>query len=118
MNKLLVLTKVLLRNSLDSFGKVPKTKKQLGKTIFLAVLLFLAFSPMVAGFGYLIARSYDALAAIGQAGVLLHLSLSVVSMIIFVFGLFYVISIFYFSKDIENLLPLPFRPWQILEPSF
>ncbi|ATW23420.1 putative ABC transporter permease subunit [Candidatus Formimonas warabiya] len=118
MNKLLVLTKVLLRNSLDSFGKVPKTKKQLGKTIFLAVLLFLAFSPMVAGFGYLIARSYDALAAIGQAGVLLHLSLSVVSMIIFVFGLFYVISIFYFSKDIENLLPLPFRPWQILGAKF
>ncbi len=40
------------------------------------------------------------------------------SLTIFFFGVFYVISIFYFSKDIENLLPLPLRPSEILAAKF
>jgi len=118
MSKLLMLTKILIKNSVDIWGKPFKNKAQLIKKVVLFLVFALAFVPLVMAFGYMVSGAYDLLVPVGQEGVLLGLSLSLVSMVIFFFGLFYVISVFYFSKDIEFLLPLPLRPWEILGAKF
>jgi len=118
MNRYFILTRVMLRNfnllSLK-FGAVGK--KQI-KGILLTILIIVAFLPMVAGIGTLAYGGYGMLAEIQQEGLILNLGLSVVSMAVFFFGIFYVMSVFYFSKDIESLLPLPLRPSEILAAKF
>ena len=73
---------------------------------------------MAVGFGKFLSEAYDGLHAIGQEAVILGFGLSVVSIVIFFFGIFYAMGIFYFSMDVENLLPLPFKPWHIMGAKF
>lgn len=102
----------LLSLKSDTIGK-----KQI-KGILLTIVVIAAFLPMVAGIGTLAYGGYGMLAEIQQEGLILSLGLSVVSMAVFFFGIFYVMSVFYFSKDIESLLPLPLRPSEILAAKF
>lgn len=117
MNKFLVLTKVLLKNGSDSltFGG---NKKKLTKTAAMWLLLIVAFAPTVFMFTKMISSLYDSLVQVGQEGMVLALGIAGVSFMVFFFGIFYAINTFYFSKDIENLLPLPLRPSQILGAKF
>lgn len=116
MSKLIALTKVLLKTGTQSRGN-KKNKKQI-KGILLGLLLIIAFTPMAIQFGLFISSAYDGLHAMGQEEIILGFGLSVVSVVIFFFGIFYAMGIFYFSMDVENLLPLPFKPWHILGAKF
>lgn len=44
--------------------------------------------------------------------------LALTSFVVFFFGIFYIINTFYFTKDIESLLPLPLRPFEIIGAKF
>ncbi|MCJ7689001.1 MAG: hypothetical protein MUO60_06755 [Clostridiaceae bacterium] len=116
MSKFIALTKVLLKTGTQSMSK--KKNKKPTKGILLGLILILALTPMAIGFGRFIFTAYDGLHAIGQEAVILGFGLSVVSVVIFFFGIFYAMSIFYFSMDVENLLPLPFKPWHIMAAKF
>lgn len=48
----------------------------------------------------------------------IELFIHLVSVFSFVFGLNVIFSVFYFSGDIENLLPLPLKPYQIIGSKF
>ena len=56
----------------------------------------------------------ELLLPLNQEGVILGLLLNAVPLLIFFFALFLVPAIYYFSKDIETLLALPLRPYEIL----
>ncbi|SKA91076.1 ABC-2 type transport system permease protein [Clostridium sp. USBA 49] len=116
MSKFLILTKVLLKSSGESL--VQKDKKKLPKTIAFIVLIAIAFIPMIFGFAAMAKASYEELIKINQEGLLIELVISVSNFIIFIFGFFYVLNTFYFSSDIENLLPLPLKPSIILGSKF
>lgn len=116
MNKFIALTKVLLKSGTQSSSN-KKDKKKI-KGILLGLLMILALTPMAIGFGKFISMAYDGLQAIGQEAIILGFGLSVVSIVIFFFGIFYAMGIFYFSMDVENLLPLPFKPWHIMGAKF
>lgn len=116
MNKFIALTKVLLKSGTQSSSN-KKDKKKI-KGILLGILMILALTPMAIGFGKFISMAYDGLQAIGQEAIILGFGLSVVSIVIFFFGIFYAMGIFYFSMDVENLLPLPFKPWHIMGAKF
>jgi ABC-2 type transport system permease protein len=116
MSKFIALTKVLLKTGTKASSN-KKNKKQI-KGILLGIILVLAFTPMAIEFGKFISVAYDGLHAIGQEAVILGFGLSVVSAVIFFFGIFYAMNIFYFSMDVENLLPLPFKPWHIMGAKF
>lgn len=116
MSKFIILTKVLLKTGTkSSSGK--KNKKGVKGTL-LGLILILAFTPMAIEFGKFLSMAYDGLHAVGQEAAILGLGLSVVSVVIFFFGIFYAMGIFYFSMDVENLLPLPFKPWHIMGAKF
>lgn len=117
MNKYLILTKVLLKNGSDSFS-FGSGKKKMTKTAAMWFLLIVAFLPTVFMFTAMVSKLYDGLVLIDQTGMILAMAVGAVSFMVFFFGIFYAISTFYFSSDIQNLLPLPLRPSQIIGAKF
>lgn len=112
MNRFISLTKVLLKTNLDSL--VNKKGKYKLKGVLVILLLTMCFIPLVTSIGALVNTIYTALFTINQQSAILGLGLAMSSTLIFVFGVFYVIGTFYFSMDIEYLLPLPLKPLHIL----
>lgn len=116
MSKLLMLAKILLKNGSSDLGKGKKGKTT--KTIFMSIILALCFLPMILGFTAFLSNGYDLLAPMKQEGIIIGFTIAIISLTIFFFGFFYVVNAFYFSKDIENLLPLPLAPFEILGAKF
>jgi len=113
-NKLFILTKTLLKNS---FG-IKENGKKRARQIILAILVALCILPVFSSLFFLVLNMYDVLKAIGQEGVILSFGIAATSFTIFFFGIFYVVNVFYFSDDVENLLPLPLKPSQIIGAKF
>ena len=57
---------------------------------------------------------YDILSPLGLQSMLVSLFLSAGVVLVFLFGILYVISIFYFASDVEKILPLPLRAEEII----
>lgn len=108
MNKMFMLTKVMLKTNIE-FNK---------KTIALVAVVALSMIPLMFLVWQIVWQAYDAMASIGQQGLVLWLAVSMVSLITFAFGIFYIMGVFFYSNDIEILLPLPLKPWQILGAKF
>ncbi|MEW8955908.1 hypothetical protein [Clostridium sp.] len=111
MSRVWTLTKIFLKTSNNSSkdGKKRKLSPMISM-IFLVVILILALG---LPFGNMVGILYEQLSAIGQEGLILGIILLMSSVVIFVFGIIYVMGTFYFSKDIEFLLPLPLKPYEI-----
>jgi len=112
--KLLILTIALMKNGFS----FPKEKSKKIKKIVLFVVLALSLLPMAYGIIAFLRSTYDGLATVGEEGVLLSLGIAVSAFVIFFFGLFYTMNTFYFSDDVENLLPLPIKSSHILGAKF
>lgn len=113
-NKTLLLTKTLIKNGEGlGIGDNSRWTKVLVIGVMAAGLLPLLIMMMVG-----VSRLVDNLRIIGQEGIVLGFALALTSVIIFIFGIFYIISSFYFSGDIESLLPLPLKPSQIVGAKF
>ncbi|QXE17653.1 transporter [Clostridium sp. 001] len=115
MNNYIVLTKVLLKNGSNSAGM---KKNSNIKKAALWIIILLALLPTIKLFSLFIFSAYDYLYKIGQQGLILSLGISFTSVFIFFFAIFYSINVLYFSKDIDLLLPLPLKPWEILLSKF
>ncbi|NLC04581.1 MAG: hypothetical protein GX787_09935 [Tissierellia bacterium] len=61
---------------------------------------------------------YDIYSDIGQRSMFLLLGFLASAVLVFVFGLIYVMSKYYFSNDLEQLVPLPIKPSHILGSKF
>jgi ABC-2 type transport system permease protein len=66
----------------------------------------------------LLSAGFEMLQSLGQEKALLTLAVLAGQLIILVFGLFYLIATFYFSRDLEYLLALPLKPSQIMMSKF
>lgn len=66
----------------------------------------------------LLSAAFDMLHSLGQEKALLTLAILAGQLIILVFGLFYLISAFYFSRDLEYLVALPLKSSQIMLSKF
>lgn len=108
MNKVLKLTKIMLKSSFN----INKRSALIG---FIVILSMLPLSVLVWGAVW---EGYDIMAPLGQQGMILWMIVSIIGAAIFFFGIFFIMSVFYFSKDVEMLLPLPLKPWQILGAKF
>lgn len=61
---------------------------------------------------------YDGLAPMGAQDIILPLVFGATSVVIFIFGIFYAISVMYHADDVEQLKYLPLRPYHILGAKF
>ncbi|HOS68601.1 MAG TPA: hypothetical protein PLG67_11230 [Bacillota bacterium] len=118
MNRYTVLTGVMLKNFNLLNLRPGKSGKIPIKGVLLSLLIFAAFLPMMLSIGSIVLAGYAVLSEIRQEGMILGIGFSLSSLTIFFFGIFYVMSVFYFSKDIESLLPLPLKPSEILAAKF
>jgi ABC-2 type transport system permease protein len=112
MHKTWLLTKILLKSN---YSDVFQKKSKMALYIFSwTMLLFVGFS----FFGMIAYGMYEVLAQSGQQGVLLGMGLAVASIWVFLMSITSILTVFYYEDDIENLLPLPFQPSQIVTAKF
>ncbi|MDT8717256.1 hypothetical protein IAI10_11360 [Clostridium sp. 19966] len=121
MSRFLTLTKFILKNASATLfqgknknGNKRKMPSYAGPVLLLLVMVMCISIPLWQAFSYV----YDNLASINQQGAIVTFSIVGISVLVLVFGIMYVISIFYFAKDVEYLLPLPLKPSEILGAKF
>ncbi len=86
---------------------------------FPVILLFpLLFAPLAVTLTMFANLLFDTLSAFHLESAILGFATGAGAFVVFFFGVFYVLSIFYFSSDVEKLLPLPIRPADILGAKF
>lgn len=115
MKDILVLTKVLLKNSI---GSNFRAKNQKRISIFSVIIIILALGYLVGCFGYFSYEIIRVLRDIRQEEVFLSLSLLMIIGFIMFRTLFTGLNVLYFSKDVEYLLPMPISPVKIVFAKF
>ena len=116
MNKTLILFKTMFRseNLLEIKSEQSSRLKGILKVVGMLAILLLAG----ASFAPIIVELYSPLALVGMEPLLLKLLLFSASFIVLIFGFFYVMSVFYYSSDIENYLFLPVSPGSLVLAKF
>lgn len=118
MNKLIALTKVLLKSGGSSFNIIKNRKNIIKSSMYRILIIIACLIPLAIMLGGYISKIYDMLSLIDQEGIILGLSFIAVCFMEFTFGIFYIMGTFYLSEDTDNLLYLPLRGWQILGARF
>lgn len=112
MSSIFKLTRILFKSGGGMFQVEGKNKKI--KKLALMLLILVSFLPMSVGLYFGVRKVFPSLKAVGAEISILSFALAVISFVVFVFGIFMVLNIFYFSTEIEYLLPLPIKPGDIL----
>lgn len=61
---------------------------------------------------------YTILLPLGQQQAILTFGVLAGQVLVLLFGLYYVVSAFYFSRDLEMLIPLPLKPFEVMASKF
>lgn len=115
MHKYLSLTRVLLKNSLGMMSD-GKSRKALNTVLY--IVLAICMIPLSFTLYMMFDAAMTQLLPLQQEGVVLALGFHISSLVTFLFSIFLIPSIFYFSKDSETLLALPLPPQTILSAKF
>lgn len=115
MRKHLSLTRVLLKNSMGMMSD-GKSKKALN--VFIYGVLAVCMIPLGFTLYMMFNTAMAQLQPLQQEGAVLALGFHISSLVTFLFSIFLIPSIFYFSKDSETLLALPLPPQTILSAKF
>lgn len=115
MRKYLSLTRVLLKNSMGMMSD-GKSKKALN--VFIYGVLAVCMIPLGFTLYMMFNTAMAQLQPLQQEGAVLALGFHISSLVTFLFSIFLISSIFYFSKDSETLLALPLPPQTILSAKF
>lgn len=108
MKEIILLTRVLLKNALNKISD-----KKSGK-IGMIIIYILAFGYLAGCFGYISYECILTLSEINQEVLFLKLAFSGIIMFAVIQTLFTSLNLLFFSKDIENLLPLPISTLKII----
>lgn len=109
MKRLKIITKYFIRNALDEMFSGTKLKP-----VFIVILMIFTVSMLSMPFTIMVGESYKSFHSMGQEGTLLATVLSLGSAVFFFFGIYTIMNVFYFSQDIEVILPLPFKSSEIV----
>lgn len=102
MNNYLTLTKVLLKTSLSALSEKERKSQR-----WAYIVLFICLIPTVGSFVFMFKEMIAMMEPYQQAGYIYSMGLQSASIMIFIFASFLIPSVYYFSKDINHLLPLP-----------
>lgn len=120
MKEIFKMTRIFV---LSTFGlstikyQLGKSRKQIWKPI-MALLLLASIIPSYVLYIGFIKNLYIQLYTLGQESSIFTLVIIPLSLMILFFGLIYAMSAFYFSKDIEPLIPLPVKESKIVLAKF
>lgn len=119
-NIILLVMAMLKGNGLADLGGDRAKKKKKRKISGTGSIVMLTFAGLYMGVlaVVFVSSGFDFLKPLGLQSLILGMAISLIAFLVFFFGLFYVMSVFYFSKDIEKLLPLPITPGQLIAAKF
>ncbi|MEH7537278.1 ABC transporter permease [Bacillus toyonensis] len=113
MSKIWTLTKVLLKLNYADF--ITDKKKRWAYVFSFAAILFVGFLI----FGSMTHGMYEGMKQLGQdPGMIIAMGLAIASIWVFLMSITNILTVFYYSNDIEMLLPLPLKPAQIISAKF
>lgn len=105
MSKIWTLTKVLLKLNYADF--ITDKKKRWAYLFSFAAILFVGFLI----FGSMTHGIYEGMIHLGQdPGIVIAMGLAVASIWVFLMSIMNILTVFYYSNDVEMLLPLPLKP--------
>jgi ABC-2 type transport system permease protein len=120
MKALFMLVRIGLRTNF-SLATVRHRLLVQKKDRWLALLVLVGIvglAPLLTGYLKLIRFMYAVLQPLGQENILVTLALLQGQMLVLLFGILYIISAFYFARDLEILIPLPLRPITVIQGKF
>lgn len=110
MNKIVSLTKVLIKNSFQKYNENNKNKSIVGK-----VILYIILGAYLMGiFAFLSYGLIITLKQVNQETMFIGIFFLGLALLTIIQSIISATNIFYFSKDIEYILPLPLKPKEIL----
>lgn len=95
-----------------------REKKKLWEPVLIAVVIAVSLVPLLVLYTGLMISFFAAGTLMGQPEMILTVSLLLAMITILIFGLFYVLGAFYFSKDMESFVPLPLKPYEVIGGKF
>ncbi len=122
--RLKMVWKVTVLNLKNAFGLATfgyffrKRDVRFLKSAGIFALIVLALAPLFYIYLRIVDEVYEFAVGTGQEGVVITMGLVLASFLVFIFGIAYVISTFYFSRDLDFLIPLPLRPGEVLAGKF
>lgn len=111
MRKFWSLMRVQLKSG--AIATTDGTTKQ-WKKLLLYLVLLVCMLPTLVLIAMLFYYGFDYMRLLDQAGYLMNVGFLMTAVIIFLFSIFAIPSVYYFSKDIDHLLVLPIKPEVIL----
>ncbi len=113
MSRYGTLTKYFLKSALGEMFNSSKIKASVSAVLMISVILLISL-PFAGG----VVAMYPTLKLINQEGMIIATLLNAGMLMIFFFGIYTILNIFYFSSDVEQLLPMPFKPREIIFSKF
>ncbi|MFO7295194.1 MAG: hypothetical protein C0P72_004145 [Clostridia bacterium] len=95
-----------------------KEKKHLWEPILIGLSIILGGGSIIALYTVFLQGVYKGGQMLNSPELVLLIAILACQFMVFIFGIFYVISAFYFSNDIDLLVPLPLKPYHILASKF
>ncbi|NTV88921.1 MAG: hypothetical protein HGA22_00925 [Clostridiales bacterium] len=95
-----------------------KEKGRIWEPILIALSILLGVGSLVVVYSLAMIGMFMAGKTIGHPEIILTMAFMAAQVVILVFGLFYILGAFYFSKDIEMLVPLPLKPYEVITGKF
>jgi len=119
MRKCWTLTQVFIKTVIGSSMTLKiRGKESKWAGIALWVIVAACFLPILWAIYQMVGQIFFVFDMAGQLPAAIGLALNMGALIIFVFSLLAAPALFYFSKDVEFLLPLPVKPEQIIGAKF
>ena len=108
--KIFSLTKVLLKNSFQRYNENNKKTSKIGKILLYAVLVVY----LIGIFGFLSYGLITTLQQVQQEAMFIGVFLLGLALLTIIQSIISATNVFYFSRDLEYILPLPLKPREIL----
>jgi len=93
-------------------------KRKRWEPILIGVSILIGLGTLLSLYILLLNSIYAVGAQINQPEIVLTISIIFAQFIVMFFGIFYIMGTLYFSKDINILLPLPLKPYEVLGSKF
>ncbi|HEX2946382.1 MAG TPA: hypothetical protein VHT96_10550 [Clostridia bacterium] len=95
-----------------------REKKKVWEPILIGAAILISLLPLLVLYTALMLALFAAGTMAKQPEIILTIAFMFSQIVILIFGLFYVMGTFYFSKDLENLVPLPLKPYEVIGGKF
>ena len=95
-----------------------KEKKKRWETVLIALAILFGLGSLLALYIMIMTGIFIAGTSFNQPEIILTIAFLSSQMVILFFGMFYIIGSFYFSHDLDTLVPLPLRPYEVIGSKF